>query len=185
LVRPDLAPVGGGGDDDAWISVVFRSDRIYRHKILRLNYTTYDVRRDEDVVHAGTSHNNVMVLNSDEGSADQHPYWYGRVLGIFHANVIYLGEGTTDFSPRRLDFIWVRWFTTASGGDSLPSGIMDCVQFPPMADDDSFGFLDPADVLRSCHLIPRFSRGQVHLDSVGLSFWAQDAKDWRVYCVNR
>jgi hypothetical protein len=133
-------------------------------------------------VHAGTSHNIVMVLNSDEDSNDEHPYWYGRVLGIFHANVIYPAEGTMDFAPRRLDFIWVRWFVPDSTCDSLP---MDCVRFPPMADDDSFGFLDPADILRGCHLIPRFRQGQVHSDGIGLSFWAQDAKDWRVYCVNR
>lgn len=127
----------------------------------------------------------VMALNLDESSNDQHPYRYCRVLGIFHANVIYLGEGTADFAPRRLDFIWVRWLVPADTRYSLPSGTMDCVQFPPMAGDDSFGFLDPANVIRGCHLIPRFSQGQVHLDGIGLSFWAQDANDWKVYCVNR
>jgi hypothetical protein len=137
------------------------------------------------VIHAGTSHHNVMVLNSQGQSTDEHPYLYARVLGIFHANVVYLGEGTRDFNPRRLDFLWVRWYAIASKHDSLPSGILDCVQFPPMARDESFGFLDPADILRGSHLIPRFSRGQLHSDGIGVSFWAQDVKDWNIYCVNR
>ena len=164
---------------------MLQSGRIYEHKILRLNYTTYDVRRDEDVVHVGTSHHNVMVLNPERDSADKHPYWYARVLGIFHANVIFLGEGTSDFNPRRLELLWVRWYTIAGRQESLSSELLECVKFPPMANEDSFGFLDPADVLRCSHIIPRFSRGHVHPDGVGLSFWAQDAKDWKVYCINR
>jgi hypothetical protein len=32
-------------------------------------------------------------------------FCYAHVLGIFHANVMYLGEGTKDFAPRRLDFL--------------------------------------------------------------------------------
>jgi hypothetical protein len=167
-----------------WTTVVCQRGRIYKHKLLRVNYTTYDVRRDDDVIHTGTSRNNVMVLNSEE-TTEEHPYWYARVLGIFHANVIYMGEGTKDFNPRRLEFLWVRWYTIASKRESFSPGLLDCVQFPPMADDESFGFLDPADVLRGCHIIPRFSRGQVHSDRVGISFWAEDAEDWKAYCVNR
>ena len=61
---------------------------------MRVNYTTYDMRRDQDTINPRT-HADVMVLNpGDEESEDErHPYWYARVCGIFHANVLYLGPG--------------------------------------------------------------------------------------------
>ncbi|KAJ3510729.1 hypothetical protein NMY22_g15881 [Coprinellus aureogranulatus] len=34
---------------DQWAHVVLKDNRIYSHKILRTNFTTYDVRRDQDV----------------------------------------------------------------------------------------------------------------------------------------
>ena len=34
---------------------------------------------------------------------------------------------------------------------------------------DAFGFVDPADVLRSCHLIPAFADGRQHLDGATVS----------------
>ena len=120
-----------------------------------------------------------MSLDSD-ASDDDHPFQYARVLGIFHANVIYLGDETRDFNPRRLDFLWVRWYTLDGA-----VGCLDCVRFPPLAELDSFGFLDPADVLRCSHIVPLFSLGQVHLDGIGLSHHAQDADDWKSYCINR
>jgi hypothetical protein len=54
-----------------------------------------------------------------------------------------------------------------------------------MASDDAFGFLDPADLIRGCHIIPLFSQGQVHSDRTAHSFYAQDGEDWRQYYVNR
>lgn len=142
------------------------------------------MRRDEDVIHTGTSHCNVMALSST-ASDGEHKYCYARVLGIFHANAVYVGEGTKGFDHRRLEFLWVRWFMVGKTPKVWPSKRLDCVYFPPMADDDSFGFLDPADVVRGCHIIPLFSKGEVHPDGVGMSLSAKDSKDWRLYCINR
>jgi hypothetical protein len=183
LSRPDLPATSDSDTLVEWNAVLFRSNRIYSHKILRINYTTYDVRRTEDIIHTGTSHCNVMVLNPD-ASADEHPFWYARVLGIFHANVVYTGDGATDFASTRLDFLWVRWYTNDCGTEPLP-GILDCVRFPPLADEYSFGFLDPSLVLRAAHIIPLFSRGIVHPDGSGVSHWAEDVNDWRIYCISR
>jgi hypothetical protein len=148
---------------------------------LRLNYTTYDVRRDHDLIHVGTSCCNVMALDAEREGC----FCYARVLGVFHANVLYLGEGTRDFAPRRLDFLWVRWYTIAEPSLSLEPGVLECVQFPPMASGDAFGFLDPADLIRGCHMIPLFSQGQVHSDRISLSHCVQDGEDWKQYYVNR
>ncbi|KZP08058.1 hypothetical protein FIBSPDRAFT_965136 [Athelia psychrophila] len=77
----------------------FKSDRLYRHNLLQVNYTTYDVRRKRDSINPRTSHRDVMVLSGEENSS-AHPYLYARVIRIFHANVIYTGPGTTGYRPR-------------------------------------------------------------------------------------
>ena len=171
-----------------WQAVVLKHDRFYKHNIMRLNYTAYDVRWEEDTIHAGTSHCNVMTLNSTFAEdSRKHPFCYARILGIFHANVVYLGEQNVDYHPQRLEFLWVRWYSVdehvQAGWKALK---LDRIRFPPMTNNaKAFGFLDPADVLRGCHLIPAFSQGTVHPDSRHFSSLARDQNDWTVYYVNR
>lgn len=167
---------------------MLKHDRFYNHNIMRINYTTYDVRRGEDVIHAGTSRCDVMTLNSAFAEdSSKHPFCYARVLGIFHANVIYLGEKNQDYRPRRLEFLWVRWYCIGEGTQSGWKALkLDRVQFPPMVGNaDAFGFLDPIDVLRGCHTIPAFSSGRVHPDGKLFSNLAQDQNDWFIYYINR
>ena len=49
----------------------------------------------------------------------------------------------------------------------------------------SFGFVDPALVVRTCHLIPMFSLGKSHSDGIGLSSMSKDGNDWKGYYINR
>jgi hypothetical protein len=52
--------------------------------------------------------------------------------------------------------------------------------------DTAFGFVDPADVIRAVHLIPRFSEGSTK-DSLGPSTaWSalEKDEDWVRYYVN-
>jgi hypothetical protein len=147
---------------------------------MRVNYTTYDVRRSQDVVNPSTSHCNVMVLNDGASApnSDSHPYRYAKVLGIYHANAIHVAPGINDYQPRRMEFLWVRWYCqveTTSGWDACR---LDRVQFFPVADDKAFGFIDPSQVLRGCHLVPAFAKGKAHRDGRGLSVCARDALDW-------
>jgi hypothetical protein len=159
---------------------------------MRINYTRYDVRRDEDVIHIGTSrHCNIMMLNPryTPGSSvpgDSHPFCYARVLGIFHANVMYVGAGNTDYRPRRLEVLWVRWYKLESGYATWSARKLDRVSFLPVTDENAFGFLDPSDVLRGCHIIPAFRQGRVWEDGEpGLSYWANDVVDWKSYFISR
>ncbi|OBZ68468.1 Sulfite reductase [NADPH] hemoprotein beta-component [Grifola frondosa] len=185
---------GTGVEDlnDAQVSedqncVLFKNDCIYRHYILRLNYMTYDVRRAQDVINPNTSHRDVMGLVEIEGEQHGiHPFWYARVLGIFHVDVVYTGSGMLDFRSRRMDFLWVRWFQVIDDVTINWSGLkMDLLRFVPMYDEDAFGFIDPADILRGCHIIPAYTHGQMHADGIGLSSIAQDASDAQKYYVNR
>jgi hypothetical protein len=81
----------------------------------------------------------------------------------------------------------VRWFDY-DGTESVGWGNLrpDCsVRFPPLANKDAFGFVDPADVVRGCHIIPAFSRGKQHSDGLDISHCVRDGKDWVRYYVNR
>src|ERR1700720_1806104 len=41
-------------------------NRIYSAKVLRVNYTTYDVRRDQDSMNPNTERRDIMVLSPEE-----------------------------------------------------------------------------------------------------------------------
>ena len=105
---------------------------------------------------------------------------------MYHANIIYVGPGVHDYQPQRFDFLWVRWFSVvdpaSSGWNSLT---LDAVSFPPMNRDDSFGFVDPQDVLRGCHILPAFAKGKQHADGVSISRSAKDGRDYKLYYVGR
>lgn len=183
----DIDALGDQGDH-LLNSVLFKHDRMYEHSIFRINYTTYDIRRSQDVVNPHTSHYNVMVLGNqdDDGDTKHPPFQYARVLGVYHVNVVYVGPGMVDYEPRRMEFLWVRWYqvlgTTGTGWDACK---LDRLRFLSVAEQGAFGFIDPAVVLRSCHIIPSFARGKVHLDGRGLSRCAHDSSDWVAYHVNR
>lgn len=167
----------------------FHKELMYRHNILRINYTTYDIRRAQDTVNPGTEHRDIMLLSSKPGVS--HEYRYARVLGIFHVNAIYSGPGRRgNLPPHRLEFIWVRWFeliddVPASSPWSNARPNLDQLRFIRMDRPEAFGFIDPANILRACHIIPRFTSGQRHSDGKGLSGYSQDGKDWQIYYVNR
>lgn len=159
---------------------------MYEHHVARFNYTTYDVRRAQDVINPRTSHHNVMVLCSDNDIGCQgQRYIYGRVLGVYHVNVIITGHGMVDYTPNRVEFLWIRWYSALDQRSDWSTSTLDRLNFPPLADEHSFDFIDPADVLRSCHIIPRFNSGKKHEDGLGLSACAGDKNDWREYYVNR
>ncbi|KAF7974005.1 hypothetical protein HWV62_13627 [Athelia sp. TMB] len=167
--------------------IIFKRNRIYRHSLLRVNYTTYDVRRDQDTINGQSLRHNVMVLNcSDNVPSPGVAYRYARVLGTYHANVILSGSRMVDYTGVRMDFLWVRWYEQV---DSSKTGWktqkLDRLRFPPMANQDSFGFLDPADVLHGCHIIPVFAKGKRHSSGKGMSFRAKDSDDWNEYYINR
>jgi len=150
---------------------------------MRINYTTYDVRRGQDTINPKTDHRDIMLL-VDEPEEDEHPFLYARVLGIFHVNVIFTGQGMVDYHPRRFEFLWVWWFDCVTEGN-WQTAVLNRLSFFPMSSRDAFGFVDPADVLRACHIIPTFSWGQQYLDGQGLSSVARDSQDWKLYVLNR
>lgn len=170
--------------EDADINhVVFKHDRIYKHNIMRVNYTTYDVRREDDIVHPSGFQRNIMTLADSDAS--DHPFQYGQVIGIYHVNVIYVGSGMVDYQPIHLPFLWVRWYEQATNHCGWRGLKLDRVKFRSWEDPGAYSFVDPSDVLRGCHIIPRFRVGKVHIDGKGMSRCARDGADWKEYYINR
>jgi hypothetical protein len=167
--------------------IYFQSDRIYKHHLLRINFTTYDVRRSQDIINPGTHRRDIMLLADDyDAQSDQsHPFLYARVIGVYHVNVIYAGSGMLDYTARRFDFAWVRWFQHDAPPSHWSDYMLDSLSFPPMADEHSFGFVDPLEILRGCHIVPRPFMGKRRADDIPISKCANDANDWRAYYVNR
>ena len=94
------------GDLSQLNHVLFKGNKMYRHHLLRINYTTYDLQRESDSVNPHTDHRDIMLLSNSDGK--DHPFSYAWVLGIFHANVIYTRPGSKDFLSCRIEFLWVR-----------------------------------------------------------------------------
>jgi hypothetical protein len=155
---------------------------LYYPLISQVHYTTYDLRREYDNINPRT-HSDVMVLSGE--TRPQHPYWYARVLGIYHMDVLLNVEGP--FKKHQIEVLYVRWLAPLTGHHSG----MKCARLPKITfvedtDSDAFGFLDPAQVIRGAHLIPAFSSG-CGTTSLrhGKSFARQcgELDDWEVYCV--
>lgn len=115
----------------------------------------------------------------------EHPFIYARVLGIYHANVVVKSTGPQIYTSERLEFLFVRWFTYQGSSVQWASSKLDSLRFMPVNSEDAFGFVDPADVLRGCHILPWFRGGKVHADGHGISKIANDKHDWCQYRVNR
>jgi hypothetical protein len=137
-------------------SVIIPNNTIYSVQTMQVHFTTYDLRREYDIINPQT-HGDVMVLS---GEVDpKHPYWYARVLGIYHMEV-WINDGHPPVK-RHLDALWVRWLAPLR---NQRSG-MKCARLPKVAfveesDPDAFGFLDPGQVIRGAHLIPAFHSGR-------------------------
>ena len=120
------------------------------------------------------------MVEPAEGEDPLIRYWYARVLEIFHAEV------TVNKTPhRRIDFLWVRWFgrDTEAGFGWKPKRL-ERLRFLP-ATKEGFGFLDPATVIRACHIIPAFHHGREHTPLASSSPYIYAEGDWVYHYLNR
>ena len=134
---------------------------MYTHRILHINYTTYDLQHSQDSINVHT-HPDVMLLSgqADDDGDDSHLFLYTRVVKIFHTNIRDMRNPGSD--SQQMDVLFIRWFHvdhSAPGG--FATKCLHWLEFiPEFADSESFSFVDPADILRGCHIIPAFAYGQ-------------------------
>ncbi|KAG8702016.1 hypothetical protein FRC09_004999 [Ceratobasidium sp. 395] len=168
-------------------TINFQYDRIYSHQTLQIHYTTYDVRRGQDTVNPSTPKRFILV-RSDEPDCpgiEARRFWYAKVLGIYHANVLYNGS-----RAKRMDFLWVRWLSRMT---DMPGGWEACRldqvrYFQDSSNFHAFDFVDPADVVRAAHLIPGFAGKQTVEYLKSANSLAADQKgvgDWKYHYIAR
>uniref|UniRef100_A0AAD5VJF2 C2H2-type domain-containing protein n=1 Tax=Leucocoprinus birnbaumii TaxID=56174 RepID=A0AAD5VJF2_9AGAR len=170
-------------------SIRIRNNHIFRHHTIHVNYTTYDIRRDYDTVNP-RNRPFCMIASPDTATdPNAHPFWYAAVIGVFHAEVQHTGAGSQDFTWKTVEFLWVRWLGIEpdySSGRRLAK--LPKFGFVPDSDDYAFSFLDPAEVIRGCHLIPAFIEGRTSelMPYSGLTEARATGEedDWTNYYVN-
>ncbi|KIJ68186.1 hypothetical protein HYDPIDRAFT_124385 [Hydnomerulius pinastri MD-312] len=137
-------------------NVIIRNNTLFAGKTLRLRYTTYDVRKESDFICLNRQCD--VMLPTGETHPTAHPYWYARVLRIYHVDVRLLTEGA-EF--RTLPLLWVRWLGVVPGYRAgVRTGRLPKVGFVPSSDPAAFGFLDPDVIIRATHLVPAFADGR-------------------------
>ncbi|EUC56392.1 hypothetical protein RSOL_175040 [Rhizoctonia solani AG-3 Rhs1AP] len=168
------------------VKIQFQHDRIYAHQTLKIHYTTYDMRRNQDTINSSTSKCFIIVASDAPTCSNMgaNRFWYAKVLGIYHANVSHGGS-----RPRRMDFLWVRWLARMV---DVPGGWDTCRldqvgYFPDSEHQHAFEFVDPTDIIRAVHLIPRFIGKQTTEYLVPVNSLAIDSQfgDWKHYYVGR
>ncbi|KAL5537155.1 hypothetical protein ACEPAF_978 [Sanghuangporus sanghuang] len=161
-----------------------RHDKVYWHKVLRVNYTTYDMRRQQDSCNPN-SRADVMLLSADTNGS--HPYMYARIVRLFHLQVAYSGPGQTHQSFRRMDVAWVRWFhIDSSSSFSISAKRLPQLRFPHYTNTSAFGFINPDLIVRATHVIPKFSSGKTRytLPKCIVPSKSKETNDYLVYYVN-
>jgi hypothetical protein len=172
-------------------SIRFVGGKIYSVQTCHIYYTSYDLQRQCDTVNPRT-HPDIM-LRSPVNEEGAEPYWYARVLGVYHANI--WAENSVipgARNVRHMDFLWVRWFGEVPGYRSgFRRARLPAIGFIESTDDFAFSFVDPTNVVRGCHLIPAFDAGQSSdllpwPGSVARRFNSEDTddSDWLYFYVN-
>ena len=167
----------------SYIKIV--SNTLYRHKTLELRYTTYDMRGGKDKMYQ-RHHPDVMVLSDGE----DHPYLYGRILDLFHVEVINNGPNSLlgEDTPAMLQMAWIRWFKldTSRGESGFHSLQYPTISFYKGDEPDAFGFIHPDEIIRAVHLIPSFRFGHTgeYLGSPSEGRPKGEVDDWRYFKVN-
>ncbi|KIJ47639.1 hypothetical protein M422DRAFT_163781, partial [Sphaerobolus stellatus SS14] len=180
-------------DDEIKITQVQRDEVLilrcvlYKHQTCRINFTTYDMQRSQDTINPCTSHCDILLhARDDPSNPGYHPYWYARVTGIYHC----LARLRSQPDFQEIHFLWIRWLgrSDVKVRAAVNPNFLDQVGFVTIEDEtDMFGFINPANVIRACHLIPAFHYGEADLlipHSVGRNTKESDM-DYVHYYVNR
>jgi len=140
--------------DEERDSITFVGNCMYKHNVIRINYTTYNLRCAQDSINVRTYLYLMTLGHKDrEEGTKWHPYWYAKVLGIFHVNMRRSGSMETE----RMEFLWVHWFRRDPDHEGgFETCRLHCIGLTDSEDPTLYEFLNPSDVLRSVHLIPAF-----------------------------
>ncbi|OCH83554.1 hypothetical protein OBBRIDRAFT_742975, partial [Obba rivulosa] len=168
-------------------TVRFMRNKLYQHKKLQINFTTYDMRRRQESINPRTRSDIMLLAHENDDELVKWPFWYARVVGIFHVNVMH-EQRPRQWSPeQQINFLLVRWYgRNMKIGGGFANKRLPCLGFLDGNEPGAFGFLDPADVIRASHIIPSFSYGRTS-GLMGPSIARredEEDEDWEFYYVN-
>ena len=87
----------------------------------------------------------MLAPSASDSPRLRHPYLYGRVIGIYHVDIIH-----ANLSPhsQRIEFLHVRFFQVDEGfRGGFKSRRLHRLSFAKGNDAGAFGFVDPARVI--------------------------------------
>ncbi|KAJ3544504.1 hypothetical protein NMY22_g2759 [Coprinellus aureogranulatus] len=185
--RPDLDEDSITDEDLADLEIL--GDAIYSHKIFRVNFTTYDLRREQDSSNVDSTSANFMLL-ADDGSTETDdeeegplfPYEFVRMIGAFHAYVTFIDRSGGQVLHEELEFLWVRWYDPdIKRKFGWKEKALPRIQFGA----STFGFVDPNRIIRAVHLMPDFSSGKTnnHLGPTIARRPEEHDEDYKFYYV--
>jgi hypothetical protein len=188
LERPSQGDTYGDFSDAERNMVHILGNKLFEVSTMTVNYTSYDIRRDRDLVNP-QSHPDIMVVSPDSETNDTSPFWYARVLKIYHADVWTSHPDVRDHSIHSMNILWVRWFGSEPGYNwGFSCARLPKIGFVEWSDPFAFTFLDPAHVVRGCHLIPAFAEGRTSTllpegKSAARVLVAEETDDWLNFYV--
>jgi hypothetical protein len=189
LERPCQGDTYGDFSDAERNMVHILGNKLFEVSTFTVNYTSYDIRRDYDLVNP-RSHPDIMVVSPDSEMNNTSPFWYARVLKIFHADVWTSHPDVCDHSTHSMNILWVRWFGSEPGYNwGFGRARLPKIGFVEWNDPFAFTFLDPAHVVRGCHLIPAFAEGRTSTllpegKSAARVLVAEEIDDWLNFYVS-
>ena len=148
---------------------------------MRINYDTYDMRREQDSINPD-SHPNIMMLAPEDSG---HPFYYARVLAIFHVHAHIWKPGSVQPPWTRMHLCFVQWYEVVH--DDIRPRRPTPLRWSTL-DEDAFGFVDPESVLRASHIISAetYGRSDEALEGYSAARDPEDVDDcdWNRYIAN-
>ena len=184
-MHPTWSGDGNEFSDEEYFKLVILNNQLFRHKVMHVNFTTYDVSRGQDSLNS-RNHADVMVLSRNE-TATNHPFEYARIIGIFHVETLHNVAGGASDIPTMQEALWVCWFKVDGHNNAgFAKKCLHRVEFLPSSNPNAFGFLDPDEVIHTTHLIPAFHHGPTEEFLCGLSVGRAEGEvdDWQYFYVN-
>lgn len=82
--------------------VFIKDDTLYEHPLFTITFTSYDLRREHDMVHLKYGSEGILVNSPTTPGSE--PWLYAHVVAIYHVFIYTEAEPVA----KRIELLWVR-----------------------------------------------------------------------------